>query len=129
MNSEYLKRMDANELDEYAKALGFSAKAAKDRSEKLDMIERRREKVATVRALGIDFDIPIKRAHDKRVSDLLSKPERTDEETEAAMRLLLGDEQLEELTRACTEEDGAIDVMAMGMAYVRILTSKELKNF
>lgn len=129
MNAKYLERMSAKELDEYAQALGIVSKAAKSKQDKISLIERRREKIATVRALGIDFEIPIKRAHDKRVSELLGKDGRTDAETEEAMRLLLGDEQLEELANACTEDDGTIDVSAMGVAYVRILTSEQLKNF
>ena len=129
MNPEYLNRMSEAELDEYAKALGFTAKAAPDKSAKIDMITRRREKVVTVSALGIDFDIPVKRAHDKRVADLLTKPTRSDEEAEKAMQLLLGEEQFTELANACIEDDGTVDVEAMGYAYVRILTSDELKNF
>ena len=129
MNAKYLERMSAKELDEYAQALGIMSKAAKSKQDKISLIEHRREKIATVRALGIDFEIPIKRAHDKRVSELLDKDGRTDAETEEAMRLLLGDEQMDELANACTEEDGTIDVSAMGVAYVRILTSEQLKNF
>lgn len=129
MNPEYLNRMSEAELEEYAKALGFTTKAAKGKAAKVDLVTHRREKVATVRALGVDFEIPIKRAHDKRVADLLAKPDRTDAETEEAMCLLLGEEQLAELAQACTEEDGTVDVTAMGVAYVRILTSDALKNF
>ncbi len=129
MNREYLERMSAKELDEYAETLGIISKVAKSKADKISLIERRREKVATIRALGVDFEVPIKRAHDMRVSELLGKDGRTDAETEEAMRLLLGDEQLAELAKACTEEDGTVDVLAMGLAYVRILTSEELKNF
>ena len=129
MNPEYLERMSAKELDEYAEAMGIAARGAKSKAEKMSLIERRREKAATVRALGIDFDIPVKRAYDKRVTELLAKEGRTDAETEEAMRLLLGDEQADELARACTDPDGTVDVQAMGVAYVRILTSESLKNF
>ena len=129
MNNEYLARMSAKELDEYGATLGIVMKSAKSKSDKLELIGQKRERCATVRALGIDFEIPIKRAHDKRVNDLLSKDGRTDTEAEEAMRLLLGDEQLNELVCACTDEDGSIDVDAMGLAYVKILSSDELKNF
>lgn len=129
MNAEYMERMSAKELDEYGEALGIEMRPAKSKADKIALIGRRRERSATVRALGIDFEVPVKRAHDKRVSELLGRDGRTDAETEEAMRLLLGDEQMEELAAACTEPDGTVDVNALGLAYVRILTSGELKNF
>lgn len=129
MKREYLARMSADELEEYARALGIDLKPAKTKKQKLEMIERRRNRSARVFALGLDFEIPIKRAHDKRVTDLLSRPERTDEETMEAMTLLLGEEQVKMLIDACTETDGTIDSDALGISFVRILFSEELKNF
>ena len=79
--------------------------------------------------LGLDVEVPVKRARDKRVCDLLAKPNRTDAETEEAMRLMLGDEQMTELERACTDEDGTVDIDAMALAVAKIITSQELKNF
>ena len=129
MNAEYMERMSAKELDEYGEALGIEMRPAKSKADKIALIGRTRERSATVRALCNDFEVPVKRAHDKRVSELLGRDGRTDAETEEAMRLLLGDEQMEELAAACTEPDGTVDVNALGLAYVRILTSDELKNF
>ena len=43
--------------------------------------------------------------------------------------LLLGEEQKAELYAACTDEDGTVDVDALALAYVKIFTSDELKNF
>lgn len=129
MNREYMERMSAKELDEYAKSCGIDVARIKSKQDKLRIIAERRERVATVRALGIDFEIPVKRVHDKRLSDLMNKQNMTDEDMTEAMVMLLGQEQLDELVSACTDEDGTVDVNAMGTAYVRIITAKELKNF
>ena len=129
MNPEYMARMSASELDEYGAALGIEMRPAKTKDDKRRLIERRRGRVAVVRALGIDFEIPVKRARDRRLSGLVGKPDATDADMESAMRLLLGDEQMAELAEACTEPDGTVDVDAMAAAYVRIVTSDELKNF
>lgn len=129
MNPEYMERMSAKELDEYAKSCGIQVTRLKSKQDKIRVINERRERSVIVRALGIDFEIPIKRVHDKRLADLINKPNATDDDMAEAMLLLLGQEQLDELVRACTEEDGSVDVDAMAVAYVRIITSKELKNF
>lgn len=129
MNSEYMERMSALELDEYAKSCGINIARFKDKHAKINAINERRERTATVRALGIDFEIPIKRVHDKRLSDLLNNPNASDEDMTRAMILLLGQEQFDELVSACTEDDGTVDVNAMGVAYVRIISSDNLKNF
>lgn len=42
---------------------------------------------------------------------------------------MLGDEQMTELERACTDEDGTVDIDAMALAVAKIITSQELKNF
>lgn len=129
MNLNTLYGMTADELDEYAKVLGFSAKACKTAADKAAMIERRRSRTATVSVLGMDFDILIKRAHDKRVSDAMARVGSSDGAAEEALALLLGDEQMADLVEACTDDDGTVDVDAMGLAYVKIVTSDELKNF
>ena len=129
MNPEYMERMGASELDEYAKSCGINITRLKDKQLKINAINERRERIATVRALGIDFEIPIKRVHDKRLSDLLNNPNASDEDMTHAMVLLLGQEQFDELVSACTEDDGTVDVNAMGVAYVRIISSDNLKNF
>ncbi|WP_165247473.1 hypothetical protein [Adlercreutzia sp. ZJ141] len=120
--------MSAADLDEYARGIGIETGHAKGIDAKMKLIESRRSRVATIRALGIDFEVPVKRAHDKRVSDLLSGQLR-DEDAEQALLLLLGADQMAELTAACTDEDGTVDVGAIGVAFTKILTSPELKNF
>ena len=129
MNRECMERMSASELDEYAKSCGIEVSHARDKKDKLRIISERRERVASVRALGIDFEIPVKRVHDKRLTDLLGKQDMTDEDMTEAMGMMLGREQFDELVAACTDDDGTVDVNAMGVAYVRIVTSSELKNF
>lgn len=124
-----MARMSASELDEYGGTLGIEMRPAKTKDDKRRLIERRRGRVAVVRALGIDFEIPVKRAHDGRLSRLMGKPDMTDADMESAMRLLLGDEQMAELAEACADPDGTVDVDAMALAYVRIVSSDELKNF
>lgn len=129
MKRSILERMSESEIDEYAKVLGVELAPCETLEEKIDMIERRRERCAVVSALGIDFEIPIKRVHDKRISDIITNPKATDEDTYKAMNLLLGDSQTRRLIDACTDDDGTIDSDALGLAFVKILTSKSLKNY
>lgn len=128
MKRENIERMSDEELEQYARLLGVILDAAHTRDEKIFLVERRREKRVTVTTLGIDFDITIRRVRDKRVSDLLARGNRTDEETDEAIRLLLGDGQYQILLDAVTDDDGVVDVDAMGLAFVRIITADELKN-
>lgn len=128
MNPEYLKRMGADELDAYADALGFSARAAKTADAKRALIERRRSRGVDVAALGMTLHVSAKAAHDLRVLRLIEKPDRTESDVEEAFRILLGDEQMAALEAAATDEDGTIDEVALAMAYNRVLTSEELKN-
>lgn len=127
MNGEYMARMSAEELDELARFMGVSVVAAKSAESKARMIEEKRSRVASVVALGIEFEVPMKRARDKRVSDLLE--EKTDAATEQAVRLLVGDAKYAELVGACTDGDGTVDVDAMGYAIAKIIYSDELKNY
>ncbi|MDO4591012.1 MAG: hypothetical protein Q4B35_06430 [Slackia sp.] len=129
MNPEYMARMTAAELDEYAKALGFSVVSKKGRDAKSKAIEERRGRCATVRALGIDFEIPIRRMHDKRVVELFANARKDDSAAFEFMESVLGAEQMAQLVEACTEADGSVDVDAMGLAMVRIAYAPELKNF
>lgn len=129
MRRETLERMSEQEVDEYAKLLGIELAPCETLDDKLGMIERRRDRCAIVTALGIDFEIPIKRVHDKRIADILGSRKSTDEDTYRAMELLLGEGQTRRLIDACTDEDGTVDSDALGLAFVRILSSDSLKNF
>ena len=129
MNPEYMARMGAKELEAYAQAMGFSTAAGKDAAAKVEIINGKRERKADMTVLGVDLSVPIKRAHDKRVNDLLNKRGRTDADVMEAFRILLGEDQMAELTKAATDEDGTYDEVAMAFAFNQILSNKQLKNF
>jgi len=127
MNPDYLERMSANELNEYGKALGIEMSPAKTVEEKVNLIEGKRNKDAVIPVLGLELFIPKKRANDRRVTDILAQ-DMTDQNAEEAMTLLLGEEQMNEVVKACTDEDGTVDNIAMGVVFAKVFTSPELKN-
>lgn len=127
MNKEYLERMSASELNEYGKALGIEMAPAKTVKDKITLIETKRNKEAVISVMGLELTIPKKRANDKRIADLIAPP-MSDDQAELAMRLLLGDEQMNEVVTACTDEDGVVDNIALGVVFARAFTSPELKN-
>lgn len=129
MRTEALNAMTDEELEQYARTLGFTTKAAKSHDAKVRLIAKRRERGVDVSALGVDLRVPVRAAHDLRFTQLINKPDRTDDETEAAMAMLLGEEQMGALREAATEEDGTVDQDALAFAYMRVLSSDELKNF
>ena len=127
MNKEAMARMSADELDEYGRLLGIEMKPARTVAQKVALISAKRDRTATVTALGMQFEVPMKALTDKRVTDVLSSPSRTDEDVYRTLGVLLG-EQMGRLMEACTDEDGAIDSAALALAFVKIVTSDELKN-
>lgn len=127
MNKEAMARMSAEELDEYGRLLGIEMKPARTVAQKVALIGAKRERTATVTALGMRFEVPMKALTDKRVTDVLSSQSRTDEDVYRTLGVLLG-EQMDALMEACTDEDGAIDSGALALAFVKIVTSDELKN-
>lgn len=129
MKAEQLARMNAKELDAYAQAMGIDISNAKSATSKVKIITQKRERVATISTLGMDLDIPIKRARDKRVSDILTNQNATDDDLAYAMTLLLGEEQMAEVEEVCTDEDGTVDVCALATVFSALVTSDELKNF
>ena len=58
---------------------------------------------------------------------MLSDAARTDADVYRTLGLMLG-EQMGELVDAVTDEDGTVDSAALALAFVRIITSDELKN-
>lgn len=129
MNGEYLRAMGPAELDAYAEALGFSAKAGKTAAAKVKIIEEKRGRAASLSVLGVQLEVPVKRAHDARVDELLGKESRTRADVTEAFTLLLGEAQHAEIVRAATDEDGTVDDAALSYAYNALLESKELKNY
>lgn len=128
MNKAAMERMSAEELDEYGKLLGIEMRPAKTEAQKIALILTRRERTATVCALGMQFEVPMKALSDKRVTDILQSDERTDADVLSVLEVMLGEGQFARLIEAVTDEDGTIDVNALALAFVRIVTSDELKN-
>ena len=129
MNAKYLDMMNAEELEDYAQILGFTTKAAKTKAAKVQLIETKRSESSEVEIFGIKFVIPKKKFHDKTISDLLSKPTRTDDDFVEAIRMLLGDEQYETIYEAVRDEDGTVDIDGLILVYVRLFQNEALKNF
>lgn len=129
MNKETLARMSAQELDEYGAAIGIVMAPAETVEEKIALIQSKRDECAVVRVMGLELSIQRRKFYDKRISDILEKQNPSDEETYIAMEMLFGKKQMNEIVQACTDEDGAIDSIALGMVFYKALTSSELKNF
>ena len=129
MRKEVMLEMDAEQLDEYARVLGFDAGKARGVKAKAALIEKKREREAEIDVLGMTVRVPVKRMHDKRITDRLTGELTDDREAERLMRDLIGDEQADELLERCTEEDGTVDADAFGYAIAKIAYSPELKNF
>lgn len=132
MRKSSLDSMSAEDLDLYAalidEALGKAVKALSDAEEKRRQVERHRNREAHVEVMGLDLAVTVKSLSDGRVSGLLSKPSRTDEETRDLALLLLGEGQWATVEDACTDEDGTVDNVALGLVITRLLTSPQLKN-
>lgn len=124
-----MMEMSKAELDEYAQVLGIDVAGRKTVAQKVEAIEKRRERTAEIDVLGITLTVPVKRMHDKRVSDLAAKRPMTDADATQLLGLLIGDEQMAKLAERATDEDGTVDADAMGLAMARILSSDDLKNF
>lgn len=129
MNKENMAQMSVKELNEYAKLLNIKTNGADTVDALISLIERRRERCAKIEVLGLALEIPIKKMRDKRITDVLTNTQASDEELADTMRLILGDEQFKEVLNACTEEDGTVDVDALALCFSKIYTSKKLKNF
>jgi hypothetical protein len=67
--------------------------------------------------------------HDKRVTDLLSRGDLTEAEADWLMTALLGEEQYQSLVERCTDDDGVVDIAAVGTAFATIIGSGDLKNY
>lgn len=128
MNKDAMAAMSAEELDRYGRVLGIEMKPARTKAQKIALIASKRERSATVTALGMQFEVPAKALSDKRLNDILAKPEHTDEDILTALELMIGPEQLQDLADACTDEDGTVDAPALALAFVMVTESAELKN-
>lgn len=129
MKHEAMMDMSKTDLDEYGKALGIDVTGKKTVAAKVEAIEEQRGRTAEIDILGITVTIPIKRFHDKRVSDIYAKSPMTDDDANALFVMILGEKQAAKVAEQATDEDGTVDVDAMGYALAKLLTSEQLKNF
>lgn len=126
MKKEILETMSEAELRAYASNLGIPAKALNAATDKAKFVESRWEKVVTVKVAGESFTIPTKVVKSKGFIDLMAKGE--DVATEQALELLIGADGMKKVTDMATDEDGTVDVIAMGTIYGLILNDRKLKN-
>ena len=129
MKHETMMLMTDAQIDAYAGLLGIDVDGCKTKAEKVAKIEERRERVATVDVVGLHISIPIKRIHDKRLMEKYAGKAHTNEELESVIRDMVGDEQMEEIREAGTDEDGTVDADGYLVVLDAINRSDELKNF
>lgn len=130
MKPEYLKQMSREELDQYAAIANYDLGKARSVDAKVSAIQEAREHVATVKVLGgLEVSIPIRRMHDKRLSDLLGRRGKlSDEDIEKLFVGLVGDDQAKAIEERCTDDDGTVDVDAYSLAIAQVLGSQSAKN-
>lgn len=129
MRREVMMEMSLSQLDEYARVCGIDTSGELTKEGKVALIEERRGRVAEIRMLGTVVTIPKSRLHDKRLADLVAGHRLSDEEVAQAFRDLLGEEQYAMVIDRCTDEDGTVDGDAYAVAFARVMTDPELKNF
>ena len=128
MKKENLERMSDDEIIQYAKALGIPNKAIRSAKNKADFVWKRWNQEVTISTVGLEFSIPAKLLRDKDLIEALANPKLTDDQADKVILRLLGETQYSALVDACTDEEGITDVVAMGVAFGRILSSPKLKN-
>lgn len=121
--------MAPDEIDVYASLVGANTSGMESLAEKIAAIESTRERTHEIVLLGALFSISTRNIRDKRFQDAIGSSARSDEQAELAARLALGDEQWERLVERATDDDGVIDIDALGLAVARILNNPELKNY
>ncbi len=129
MRESTLRSLSAEQLEEYAQAMGFTLRACKDKEDKIALIRRRRARSVTIEVLGLALDVEVRRFRSSRFSDAIKDRERTTDQLLGAFRDLLGDEQFDRLLDVCSDEDGETDDDALVCAFNAILRSDELKNY
>lgn len=129
MNKEAMQNMTVRELEDYANSLGFTLKAATDKADKIDLLERKRARAATVSVLGLELSIEVKRFRSSKFADVINDRDRTAAKLCDAFAGLLGEEQYAKLIDVCTEDDGEVDEDALAFAFATIIKSDELKKY
>ena len=129
MRKETLLSLSGAEIDRYAEMLGIDTTKLKAKAAKVERIEKARGRAAEIEAMGITLTVPIKKMHDKRITDRMSVGRLTDRQLDELMTDLLGEEQVAMVYEHCTDEDGTVDVEGVALVYGSIINSDELKNF
>lgn len=124
-----MMEMSLEQLDMYGKACGIDVTGRRTKAQKVALIEERRQRVADVDVLGMTLAVPVRAMRDKRVTDLLDRGGLSEAEADLLMTMLLGEDQYAALVERCTDEDGVVDVAAVGLAFATVITSPELKNY
>lgn len=124
-----MMEMSLEQLDQYARACGIDATGKRTKAQKVALIEERRARVADIDVLGMTLHVPVRAMKDKRVSDLLDRGDLTEAEADWLMRALLGEEQYDSVIERCTDEDGVVDVSAVGLVFATLVRSEDLKNY
>lgn len=129
MRHEVMMEMSLEQLDRYGARCGIDVTGMKTKAQKVELIEKRRGRIADVEALGATWHVPVRAAHDKRVNDLLARGNLTDAEADWLMGALFGEEQYQAIIERCTDDDGIVDTEAVGLALMCAIESPELKNY
>lgn len=129
MRKEVLETLSAEELEGYAAVIGVDVSNVKTKKARIAKIVEARERTADINALGMTLTVPIKKLHDKRVTDRLNGGIVGDEELMEIMAAILGEDQLAKIEAHCTDDDGTVDVDAYGVILAAVVNSDELKNF
>ncbi len=130
MKREILASLIESELDLYAKTIGVELPDGMPICEKVDRVEEARNRTAVVSVLGFDVSVPIKSLHDKRVADKVKNLSiLSDDAMETLFVDIVGDDQWDAIVEHCTDDDGVVDVDALGLFIAKVLVDPELKNF
>lgn len=129
MRHEAMMGMSLEQLDQYAQACGIDVTGRKTKAQKVAFIEERRERVADIDAVGMTLHVPVRTLHDKVLNGMLSRGNLSEQEVDWVMTSLLGEDQYRALIEHCTEDDGLVDLEAVGLAFSTVIRSEELKNF
>lgn len=129
MKHSTMMLMSPEQLDDYARLLGFDVSGCVSKDEKVEEIESRRERVATIDVAGLSLTVPMKRLHDKRIMDKYKGGVKTNSRLEEFISDLLGEEQMQAVRDLCTDEDGTVDAEGYLMVLSAVNQSDELKNF
>ena len=129
MRKEALLSLTGGEIDEYAALLGIDTTRLRAKAAKVERIEKARQRTADIEVLGLTLTVPIKKMHDKRITDRMSLGTLSDSQLDELMADLLGEGQMSKVYEHCTDDDGTIDVEAVALVYSTIMKADELKNF